>query len=267
MLLKSNEMLGEEKTWVWVNDWQKVFLENFFSKKAELAEFSQKELKTWASSNVEELNETAKNQGLDIALNDFSPEGFGAISVMDILFQWTNGKAETILTYSGQEYPALKIYSRFCIKTSSAYPYPVIALRSKTVGDTIYMTIAPEKQVSFYLIDKIEKIRQNLYRTTSCDYLKFPMIDMNHIESLDWLLGLWTPDKGSSRWEIAQAWQQTKIKISAGTEDIITSGMFALRIGEEKGITIRDPFFLWIERQGVSFPLVYAYIDQSDWKS
>lgn len=270
-LLKSEDILGKNRTWRAVNDWQELFLEKFFSKKAELAGFSKKELRNWASFSAQELNRILQKEGFDIRLGDFRPEEFGVVSILDVMAEWLKEGLEIVVVSLGKKYPGVRMEpdSKFEAYTSPSYPHPVAALPAKS-GDKVFMAVADGKAASFSLIEKIDSIRKNLMPGGYYDSLKFPMIDINQEVPLDWLLGLRTLQDDGRQAEISQAFQQTKFKMNqygARARSAVALGAFKAAIREERAFLIDKPFFLWIEREGMSIPVIYAYIDQEDWKN
>jgi hypothetical protein len=270
-LVKSEDILGKDRTWKAVNDWQEYFLEKFFSKRAELAGFSQKELRNWASFSARELNRILEKEGFDIRLNEFRPEEFGVVSILDVMAEWLKEGLEVAIVSLGKKYPGVRMErdSKFEAYMSLSYSHPIAALPAKS-GDKVFMAVADDKAASFSLIEKIDSIRKNLVSGGYYDSLKFPMIDINQEVPLDWLLGLQTLQDDGRQAEISQAFQQTKFKMNqygARARSAVALGAFKAVIRQEKTLLIDKPFFLWIEREGMSIPVIYAYIDQEDWKN
>ena len=75
---------------------------------------------------------------------------------------------------------------------------------------------------------------------------------------------MWTGDGDS----ISQALQQTKFKMNQFGARVKSAVAIAVSraMSREVGLDIDQPFYLWIERDGVTVPVMYAYLDQEDWK-
>ena len=88
-----------------------------------------------------------------------------------------------------------------------------------------------------------------------------------------WLIGMRTTmGEGHQEAVISQALQQTKFKMNqlgARVKSAVAIGISKTSASIEilEPIIINKPFFLWIERPGLSFPLMYAYIDEANWKN
>ena len=102
------------------------------------------------------------------------------------------------------------------------------------------------------------------------DSLVFPMIDLNQQVDISWLGGLKTTDEAGRVWEISQAKQQTKFKMNelgARVKSAVAVAIRCLSIARNNPIIIDKPFFLWIQRQGLSYPLLYSYLDYECWSN
>lgn len=289
-LVKSEDILGENRQWEAVNDSQAHFLEKFFSTREELSKFSEKELRSWASWVAAELNKILEEEGFDIRLEEFEPGNFGVVSILDVLVEWLKPGEVDSLVVEGKDYPAVKMEPTiptalasfaaleeledefrnvFDVYTSYKHPHPVVLLHTKS-GDKVYMTIADGVVQDFELIARIDAIRRSLQPSKmDYDYLKFPMVDLNQEVDITWLEGIWTTVAGSvHRAFIVKALQQTKFKMNefgAKVESTMT-GLVAGATDDERELRIDQPFFLWIEREGISIPVIYAYITEEDWK-
>src|SRR3990172_12151982 len=87
-LVKTEDMLGPNRKWSAVNEFQSGFLTEVFSKRAELSKFTPNELRSWVSKNAAELNAILKSEGFDIELDPFDDDGFGTVSILDVVVEW-----------------------------------------------------------------------------------------------------------------------------------------------------------------------------------
>lgn len=279
-LVKTEDILGKDRKWNVVNDVQAHFLEQFFSKREELRGFSEKELRSWASWVAAELNEILEKEGFDIRLQDFAPNEFGVVSILDVLVEWLVEGEKTRLYIDDANYPAVKMEPEaeveggfktiFEVYTSSQHPYPVAMLHTKS-GDRLYMTIADRPYQDFKLISRIDEIRNDLQRDQYYDWLMFPMVDLNHEVDISWLKNMQTTVEGSGEEAIiSDALQQTKFKMNelgARVKSAVAIKVTITSVRREMGLIIDKPFFLWIEREGMLIPVMYAHIDEGDWKN
>lgn len=281
-LLKSEEILGKGRVWHGINPSQYIFLEQFFTQRAALAKFSDKELLSWVSWIAEELNKILKDEGFDIQIGDFAYDEFGVVSILDVLVEWlAPGQVDFILSGSAK-YPAVKMEPRayvdgkpeilFEALNSYLHPHSVAVVKTQS-DDKVYMTVAEKPAADFDLTNKIDEIRDSLHEGPDYDWLKFPMVDLNHQIDIGWLKGMWTTTTRKNIGQkaiISQALQQTKFKMNqfgARVKSAVAIGVRTVSIRIEQGFIINKPFFLWIEREGATIPVMYAYIDREDWKN
>lgn len=283
-LVKSEDILRKNRKWNAVNDTQAHFLEKFFPTREELSKFSEKELRSWASWVAAELNKILEGEGFDIRLEEFKPNTFGVVSILKLMVEWIVKGERDQLVVEGTDYPAvkmepttlgevggeLKVVTIFEAYTSSQDFHPVAMLHTKS-GDKVYMTIADGPVQDFGLMARINEIRSSLEPAERrYDWLKFPMVDLNQEVDITWLKDMWTTIGDSKdKAYISQALQQTKFKMNefgARVESAVAVAATLEAVFVEQGLEIDKPFFLWIEREGVSIPVIYAYIDQDDWE-
>lgn len=271
-LVKSEDLLGKNRSWRAVNDAQVRFLREFFSKRQELIKFSEKELRSWASRVAAELNEVLKKEGFNLRLDDFQAGGFGVVSILDVLVEWLEkGTKTNLIVKKKGNYPAVRMEmeSSFKICFSPRHIVPIAVLNTKS-GDQVYMTIADHPYRGFDLISRIEEI-DSIYLKEGLpyDFLVFPMVDLNHEVDISWLKSMWTWDQKGDPVEISQALQQTKFKMNetgARTKSAVALGVRYVASLQSRPFIIDKPFFLWIKRPGLSIPVMCAYIDEADWK-
>lgn len=279
-LIKSENVLGKDRQWHAVNASQKEFLSKFFVKRKELAKFSEKELRSWVSWVAAELNEILAKEGFNIRLEDFEPDEFGVVSILDVLVEWMQEGSKDALSFGGINYPVVRMESHATIDherkplfeayIAKTHKYPVAVLLTKS-GDLLYMTTAgPNSLKDFTLAPYIDKIRNSLSPSgMRYDWLKFPMIDLDQEADISWLKGMQTFDTDGKKWEISKAFQQTKFKMNqfgARVKSAVAIVVKAVSIIQEVGLVIAPPFLLWIEKKDASIPVIYAYIDKENCK-
>ena len=288
-LAKSEDILGKNRIWKAVNNSQKEFLNKFFSKRDEIANFSEDELKSWVSLVASELNEILVKEGFDIKLEDFKEGEFGVVSILDVLVEWLKEGMKTRILFDNKEYPAVRlnryaeidsastelasVYTpNFLDYTLNDYLHPIASVATKS-GDKVWMTVADKRLGGFKLISRIEKLRTSISKNpvkTHFDRLIFPMVDLNQKVDISWLTGMLTSFETGCKYKISQALQQTKFKMNQFGAHVKSAVAIAIRATSARLTTelmIDKPFYLWIERNGVSYPILYAYIDADDWKN
>lgn len=278
-LIKAEDIIGKNRIWTSINTEQKKFLDQFFSKRAELSKLSEKELRSWVSFVASELNEILAQEGFDIRLEDFAPDEFGVVSILDVLVEWLAEGKHFPLQVNGREYPAVRLNpsvevgneSKMVFKAfiSPTHSQPVAVVYTKS-GDRVYMTVAERPEKDFALVKTIEQIRSAVRTNAYFDYLMFPMADLNQQVDISWLVGMQTTKQDTKDpVYISQAKQQTKFKMNqfgARVKSAVTMVMKTTSVRRDMPLIIDKPFLLWIEREGVSFPVMYAYLDIEDWK-
>ena len=280
-LVKSEDILGKNRTWDAVNDVQQKFLKDFFSRRKELSGFPEKELKCWASWVAAELNAILKKERFDIKLEDFAEDEFGVVSILDVLAEWLKEGMKTKLFFEHQEYPAVRLSRTAEINdkptklflgfVSDKYSFPIASVATKS-GDKVWMTVANQAVEGFELVSKIENLRKLVSEhstATHFDHLIFPMVDLDQIVDIGWLKGMQTNSDAGRHFKISQALQQTKFKMNqfgARVKSAVAIAIRATSVSISQNLLIDAPFYLWVERNGVSYPIMYAYIDANDWK-
>ena len=280
-LVKSEDVIGSQRVWCAVNDFQEQFLEDFFSRRSELGMLSDLEMRSWASWLASELNEILEQEGFSIRLQDFADGEFGVVSILDAMAAWPVEGTAVKLLADDQRYDAVHmLYTvftddaavrMFSAGTSIIHDQPLVRLNTQT-GDSLWMSVADRVYADFALVDRIDALRRTFELQNHASWLMFPMVDLDVETNLGWLTGMHTT-VGSSvhRAVISQALQQTKFKMNhrgarvrsgVGTGFATTSA----RLEINEPIVIDEPFFLWIERPGMMCPLMYAYIDEQNWK-
>ncbi len=278
--LKAEGVIKPSRAWQAENAFQKLYLAGLLPRREELGKFSEEELRSWVSRNADELNKVLKDEGFDIQLEKFHKDEFGVVSILDVLVEWLVAGQKTKIKCGDSQYDAVEIgqYSEvdgqnrrlFVACSTTKHAHPIVVLETKS-GDHVYMTIADRPLSGFELIERIDVIRGSLYHPEPATAVIFPMIDLNQQEDISGLKGMWTTDMAGHGWTVSQALQQTKFKMNERGARVKSAVAIAItrtsvKISLQK-ILIDRPFFLWIGRPGVSTPLMYAYIDEKDWKN
>jgi hypothetical protein len=98
----------------------------------------------------------------------------------------------------------------------------------------------------------------------------FPMVDLDQEVDISWLLGLGTVDSnGVSAW-IAQAKQQTKLKMNCQGALMESAAAISVKRAvapEKPEYELNEPFLFWCKRSGFSQAVFTAYVDYDAWKN
>ncbi|MDR3647372.1 MAG: serpin family protein [Candidatus Babeliales bacterium] len=271
LLAPEGKFMNRKMQWNAVNKQQEFFLNKYFSKKDELTNFTEKEIRAWASQDHNELNKLARDNGFDIQLQPFKPYEFGSLAIFDVMVKWLQKGISTRLTYQDKSYKAVKLEdSNFNVYkfAKGIHDQPIVEIKTQS-KDKVYMTIADKELKDFELLDKISSLRDQIanknYRLKSYTDVIFPCIDLNHEVDISWLIAMYS---NGNKITISQALQQTKLKMDetgARVESAVMLGMCRSCYRLEKQLIIDKPFYIWIERENCSIPVFAGYIEPSDW--
>ena len=275
-LLIASQVIGADPaTWVAINPKQTEFLQQYFTttQMADCAYFTNAELKSLASKDVNELNQCLAAEGFAIKLKPFeSANSFGVVAIFKVLVEWLTAGTKTELTYAEQTYPAVSMTQDFQVFTPDDQQIaasPVAAIATKS-GDTVYLCIADHQPASdFTLLTEIQQLKAELQPATDYTEVIFPMVDLNREEDLSWLLDLQTAD---NTWYVKQALQQTKFTLNEVGAKVASAVAVEIKVRSSfkpaaKKLLIDRPFYLWIERPGVSQPVFAAYLTPEVWRA
>lgn len=176
-----------------------------------------------------------------------------------------------IAEHNGEKtsYPAVEIEDNFAVYSTQNYSQPLVCIDTKN-GDTVWMTVADHNKPlrDFELLQWIHSIKQDrVPHARRYNSVTFPMVDLDQEVDITWLLNMALAEDAV----IAQALQQTKLKmneIGARVKSAVAIGLCEASCmpRKEAKIVIDKPFYLWIERPGVTDPIFAGYISQNEWK-
>lgn len=266
-----NTYFNLNNNWTCVNKNQTYFIEHFFDKKSELAQFEKKELQSWVSHDHNFLNRTAQEHGFTIQLEPFHAGEFGALSILDIAVQWVEKGSITSIYHKNNCYKATYLEKNFSVYETEEYTYPIARIETQS-NDVVYITQADIPLQEFTLLQKIRVLQDAVAtaQSTPYEHITFPHVKLNHEVDISWLLGMYCADKNSNEnWYISQAKQQTKFAMDesgAHVQSAVAVGfMRCICAQASKELIIDQPFYIWIERPDCSIPIFAGYIDSSNW--
>ena len=264
-LQAAKDYLKTPNAWNTVNARQKDFLsshEQFIDRNLLL---SVRELMARADKDFRVINAWLKSQGFDIQLDVVDENNsFAVASILKVLVEWLEvGKITSLLSYGQKgEFSAVKLNKGVRVfENLTLHKHPIARIETKS-GDKVSMTIIDKNPVS--LLSTIRML--NMVTRISRDYdgVTFPMISLDERPDISWICGM-TLDGNY----ISQALQQTKFRMN----EIGAKVESAAAMSVSKGISINPPpmvidrpFLLWIERDGLSFPIFSAVLAEDCWK-
>jgi hypothetical protein len=272
-LVAAERFLGPDRQWRPTNrrpidEQQKRFLEQFFRIcRADRIP----EIKSFASASIEEVNRFLADNGFSIQLSPLPWGSFGAASILDLLIEWIEkGEKTEVETDAGKRFPGVRIEEdNVSFFMAAGHEEPIARLVTKS-GDRVFMTMFDQSLEGFDLVEKAEELSEYEEDTTSkYGGLVFPMVDLDQTVDISWLEGINTRDKTDAFWFVAQALQQTKVKMN----EIGVRVQSAVAVGLMKAVMpnpdhiINRPFLMWITRKGLKKPLFVGYITEENWKN
>jgi hypothetical protein len=210
-----------------------------------------------------EMERIIKEEGIEANILTKVPDHgqyqFGIVSILKAYPRLISGGTITEINgYQGVKTERKKAGIR--IFSNLKWKNPVVGIPLQN-GDTVYMTIAEKKLRKLELFKEVLKIGRGLIQSSfqfSYGYVSFPEIELSQISNIRWLSGL-SFTAGGKKVEISHAYQLAKIKL--GARPVPLSDCY-----KGKELVIDQPFYLWIERPGMIYPSLCAYVDQRDWR-
>ena len=271
-LVKAEDILGENRTWVPINGMQSRFLADFF-RICRNEGLGIPEIESIASWSADEINTFLRQRGFDIQLQPFDSLTFGMASVLDLLVEWLEkGWKTSVKCVLDQEwYDAARLKNGVEYLLSDIHRHPIAAIATKT-GDVVYMTKIDDAPDGFDLVAMAEQLANLSRPVYKFGGLVFPMVDLNQQVDVSWILNMQTFTDDRTEAYISQAVQQTILKMNeegarakSAFAGVVTLGT---RIPKEKPDMIIDaPFLVWFMRPLLNKPLFVGYIATEDWKN
>jgi len=257
------------RVWVGINPTQEDFLSKAFlpgrDQLAALQGVDGLSMDYLAATTAAPLNQFFKDHGFaDIHFNEFSGNEVGAASVMRAALQWAVSGFRTEI-----ETPGGKTFSAFGLREDtvsflSSYGRTVACLATTNEDLSVYITpfdggSLPEKDTD--LAPLARSLVAGAEPTYSFEMLIMPMVDLDHRPDVSWLLGM-----RSVPWFVAQAIQQTRLKLNEFGFVTESAGGISTRKGPGTPFCVQEPFLAWIEYTGISQPLLVAHVTEEAWK-
>ncbi len=271
-LLKAMDYLEHSTEWEPINEVQKKFMKEVFDWCRGDAHRIE-EIRSIAHSDVFVLNKWLKENGFSIQLDPFGGDGFGVVSILDVVGEWlSSGSQNHVFDDDRQKYPGVKIQSDYAFHSVEDHDSFIVELKTKG-DDLVYLMMLEEVPEGIEIIKLVERLTNEMKPIhVQHNGVIFPMVDLDIEKEVDWLLGmrLLTPDGPVPYYFIAQALQQTKLKMNEkGFRVKSAAAIGMLAKGMPPKVTpyvINRPFLMWISRPNLSKPLFVGYLNKDVWK-
>jgi hypothetical protein len=270
---KADDILGTDRIWTGNNDEQRAFLRLHEDAIADLPHIP--ELESIASLNADEINAWLAARKFNITLNPFKKYGFGTACMLDVALEWmVVGRTGSIRLASGQTVPGtiLRFVTDIYRNTNSDIGIGYVASIDTKSGDVVSIARFDNNEM-LNGIDLLDVVR-DIEREPAEDFwgVHFPMVSLDQQPDISWLKHMFTLDTNNDLYFVDQAKQQTKLKMnqfgarvkSAAAISVMRSSVSTRY--EPPALVIDGPFLLWIERPGLSMPLLVAHITPEDMK-
>ncbi len=269
-LLATERFLGDSRQWNATNGDQRAFLAQAFDRDRDAVQ-QMREITSTASRNVGDVNAFLAEHHFDIQLTDLGEGNIYAASILDLLVEWFEaGEVTTVCGRDGNTYPAVRIGKRGCsiLRTPDGRIFVELATKS---GDIVWLTMAdPPPRDAFDLAAFSDTVSFVQFTSTDgYDGVIFPMVSLKQTVDIGWLCGLHTTGEDGLPAVIAQALQQTKLRMNqfgARVESAAAVGVLRGYHEPKPPYVIDAPFVMWITRKNVAAPLFTGSIAYPDWK-
>ncbi|RLI56658.1 MAG: hypothetical protein DRP09_05655 [Candidatus Thorarchaeota archaeon] len=232
------------------------------------------EIESIADTDSEEINKWSRSRGFQINLQPFGSGGFGIASVLDLLGLWVaKGKKSSVVTEDSQHFRGIKMTST-AVRSYHVEGNPNLIIEIGTrIGDKVHLMMADKVPSGLTLLDFVEQINREQKPTPfEYDEVIFPMIDLDEVTMIEWILGLQfeTSNGKVPYFVISQALAQTKMKMNEAGFRVRGAVAFGILAGPPlrrvKTYMINRPFLMWIARPGFSRPLFIGYLNEDVWR-
>ena len=257
------------KGWQSFSDEQRKLIKEVYAERADLGFFNERQLRTFVGESAAKLNETLKNEGFTIRLGELGENGIGAVSAMKVLFDWTAEAVRSLISADGSRYTAMKFKNGFTVLNAINHDFPIIRLEARG-GHEVFISVQGDKrsvpQNGIALQEKIDAIMTYAKPVSSdIEFVKLPVIKTRTDIDVSWMLGLKFSVKGKRAVEIQQAKEQVKLEVDERGVKAEAAAAVGTRGGSEHGLTINEPFFIFIKKAGIKKGILYGLIDASGW--
>lgn len=221
-----------------------------------------------AADTAAEIADWLSEQGFDTALEDWPNDGtsFGVAGVSNIQVNWVEAGSESLIIKDGNVYPAFDMNA----KDGVAYVFRTGAVELRTHEGMIVRIQECDDPGSSIALAAAALIQHTLQLSQSFvgnvfDQVRIPMVSLDVLADLEWLIGLRAPKTGAPDARVVQAKGQTKFGMNQlGAHASEAAAAQVVIESVQVPFEINKPFLLTIGFPGVP-PLFGAYITQEHW--
>lgn len=237
---------------------------------ARVVEYNKKQIKSFVSNKVAELNAILKQNCYDIQLDETKNFDLGVVTIMDIMAKWLSKATPEPVMCDDVEYPGMRIKIGASIVKSTATDSEILMLRTDN-GICVFIEKTQTERSGFDLFNHSLKLSTTLlHNEEPCDAI-IPFVTMDDQPDMTWLLGL---QAENTNMFINQALQQNKLKITLdgihAESATVLGASRGISLGNERPQFIIDgPFNIWMaygDPELEYFPLFTAYVTPDHWK-
>ncbi len=272
-LQKAEKMMSLKNDWKPGNETQKLFLKNFLQV-CRNDNIGNIELEV--SNKAEIINAFLQKKGFSIRLQPFPANTIGFASILDLIVEWLYpGEKVKIDAKNGGKYDGVHIKKEgvsFYESVVNGYKHTVACIMTNS-GDIVFITVPKEPLEGLNLIETADAIFKNMdILPRKYDGIRFPMVDLDIVNNIEWLRGMSTTNSMGIPAEITQAIQQIKIKMNekgarfqSATAMAVTLKCIAAQVPHD--LIIREPFLVWVGRHELEKPIMAAFVTEDNWKN
>lgn len=265
------DFLGPNRVWNSINPPQEEFFQYNDEARHLVAQLQEEGLidfkVDWEASVV---NDWMAQKGFAIKLTDMRrPDYFYVGSVYRQLIHWLRPGTELdLMAANGRTYPGALLDGGLSFYDSAKGMVAAVATTGNDVAYFMPMTVPTASP--FGLMQTALSIQKNLEPKYGYGELSFPMVNLDVTTDVSWLVGANTVSDRGQKAKVAQALQQSKLKLnhlSALAESGFLMSMLMEACFTKDRMAIDSPFLFWIARQGVPFPMFTAWVDYDTWEN
>lgn len=230
---------------------------------ARSVKYSEDEVKSFISDNVQELNAILKSKGFDVQLDESKDFDLGVVTIMDLMAKWLTKADPAEVTYDGKQYPAAKIKMGASIILPTV-DTEVLMIRTRN-GICVFIEKAYQERSGLELFHHVLKMSSFPRSEDPCD-ATIPFVDIDEQPDVSWLLGLSATNQDLF---INQALQQNRLKINLDgihAESATAMGAAKGLVVGRRQFVVDQPFNIWLTSGDSLFPLFAAYVVPENWK-
>ena len=230
-------------------------------------------LEALASREASVLNDFLVKRGFEPQFDPFDPEGFGAVSILDMLVKWLQPAAQaTIGTRADRgwvNFPAFQIPKNGAIiHRAEGFTSPLVELLTES-GDSLWLMMLDEPWNGLELAMTADRLfDQPLQPDNTWSGVVVPKIELQIEPDLSWMLGVYFEALPDDYFRIVQAFQQFKFRMNEeGARAKVATGFSATRgiSLAPQPLRIDRPFIGFFTQKGLPLPIAAFYADYDCW--